>query len=186
MIDFLAATRPVQVPASSMGIHCRLSIAFLLCAFEYSSLSFLSLEPVRQIIARDFPFDNNTRFAPPAALRSVTSRAYVLSDFYSVQDFFQTAADQGFAFNQTVNPSFLRVLTWQGWTIAFSYCSLLILVLICYSVVYLKELGYGCFCSPSCYSRMNRHICTRIMGKSFLLLWSVSMYTAYICPMSLV
>lgn len=73
--------------------------------------------------------------------------------------FFENAADGGFDFNRT------------GWIIAASYCSLMLAVVLCYFVVFLKELGYGCFFDAERYERSNKHCCTVLFGKSFLLMW---------------
>ena len=48
---------------------------------------------------------------------------------------------------------------------------MMIVVVMCYMWVFVKELGYTCLCSPTHYVRWNDHCCTRACGKSFLLMW---------------
>jgi uncharacterized protein YjbI with pentapeptide repeats len=59
----------------------------------------------------------------------------------------------------------------QGWSVAISYVCLLVLILFAYLHVYIKELGYVCICNADRYQRANKHCCTRVFGKSFLLMW---------------
>eukprot|EP00048_Salpingoeca_helianthica_P015592 m.227558 g.227558 ORF g.227558 m.227558 type:complete len:255 (+) comp17247_c0_seq1:170-934(+) len=126
-----------------MKINTRLTIAFIFCIFEFSSLGFLSLEPSRLILNNYFPRGNATDGD---------------SDKTN-EKFFDNAAEQGFAFTDV------------GWSVAFGYVGLLFLIMGAYVVVFIKELGYGCLCTADRYQRANRHCCTRACGKSFLLMW---------------
>lgn len=138
-----------------MGLHFRLTLAFILCVFEYASLGILSLEPSRQILHKHFPYDSNTTDSSTSEA-DTDDGSEVSVDSGSFQ---ADAAAAGFAFNTT------------GWIIAFSYVGMMVIVLLCYVYIYIKEMGYGCVCSPSRYATFNQHCCTRCCGKSFLLMW---------------